>query len=168
MKVYHGSTAVIEKSLVGAGRNNLDFGCGFYVTDLEEQAISWASRPLNSGKSQLLNVYDFNKDKVLEAGFRYLVFENYDEKWLDFVISNRKGGSEWNKYDVVEGGIANDRIFNTIELYISELISKEEALARLQYEKPNNQICIHNQIIIDKYMRFVHSVEIGKELCNEK
>ena len=50
MKVYHGSTAVVENPLVGAGRNNLDFGCGFYVTDLEEQAISWASRPLNSGK----------------------------------------------------------------------------------------------------------------------
>ena len=32
MKVYHGSTQAVEYPLVGVGRENLDFGKGFYVT----------------------------------------------------------------------------------------------------------------------------------------
>ena len=30
MKVYHGSTQAVEYPLVGVGRENLDFGKGFY------------------------------------------------------------------------------------------------------------------------------------------
>ena len=65
--------------------------------------------------------------------------------------------SVWEKYDAVEGGIANDRVFNTIELYTAGLLPKAETLSRLSYEKPNNQICIHSQKIIDRYLRFVSS-----------
>lgn len=50
MKVYHGSTEIVRNPLVGVGRKNLDFGQGFYVTDLKEQAVSWAMRPMNRGK----------------------------------------------------------------------------------------------------------------------
>ncbi len=31
MKVYHGSTQAVEYSLVGVGRENLDFGKGFSI-----------------------------------------------------------------------------------------------------------------------------------------
>ena len=41
---------VVDAPLVGIGRHNLDFGSGFYVTDIEEQAISWATRPVNGSK----------------------------------------------------------------------------------------------------------------------
>ena len=40
MKVYHGSTIIVREPLANVGRRNLDFGEGFYVTDLREQAIS--------------------------------------------------------------------------------------------------------------------------------
>lgn len=45
-------------------------------------------------------------------------------------------------------------------LEFDELIDKEEAIKRLRYEKPNLQICIHNQEIIDQYMSFRESEEI--------
>ena len=44
LTVYHGATCIVEKPLCHIGRDNLDFGKGFYVTDLKEQAISWATR----------------------------------------------------------------------------------------------------------------------------
>ena len=44
-------------------------------------------------------------------------------------------------YDLVIGGIANDKIFKTIDLYFTGDITKDEALKRLKYEKPNNQYC---------------------------
>ena len=163
MRVYHGSIVAVKEPLANVGRRNLDFGQGFYVTDMEEQAISWAARPFNAGKPQILNIYEFDKEWVSSSGFKVLHFEKYDGDWLDFVVANRRGMMLWKDYDMVEGGIANDDVFNTIELYLSELIPKEEALKRLQYEKPNNQICILNQSIIDRFLHFVDAIEIRKE-----
>lgn len=44
-------------------------------------------------------------------------------------------------YDLVLGGVANDKVFNTVELFFDGLIDKAEAINRLRYEKPNLQIC---------------------------
>ena len=41
--VFHGGTQVIDEPVCKFGRQNLDFGAGFYVTDLREQAVSWAN-----------------------------------------------------------------------------------------------------------------------------
>ncbi len=163
MKVFHGSTSIVDKPLANIGRNLLDFGKGFYLTTLEAQAISWASRPLNQGKQKYLNIYELDFSAVVNEGYKYLHFNEYNAEWLNFVISNRKGGSDWRQFDIVEGGIANDRIFNTIELYSSGLISENEALQRLIYEKPNNQICVLNQNIIDNHLTFVEAREIKEE-----
>jgi hypothetical protein len=164
MKVYHGSTETVKLPLVGIGRKFLDFGCGFYVTDIKEQAVSWATRPLNAGKPHILNIYDFNNDNMNSLGiYRMLKFDAYSEDWLEFVVSNRQGKNLWKEFDIIEGGIANDRIFNTIELYSTGLISKSETLQRLKYQKPNNQICILNQEIIDKYLTFQEAFTIPSE-----
>ena len=48
-------------------------------------------------------------------------------------------------YDVVIGGVANDKVFNTVELYFDGLIDKAEALNRLRYEKPNHQVCLRTE-----------------------
>lgn len=157
MKVFHGSTVSVAAPLVGIGRKNLDFGKGFYVTDLKEQAISWASRPLNAGRPQLLNVYEFDKAGVLNDVFRYKQFTAYDMEWLEFVVASRKGLPVWQDFDVIEGGIANDRVFNTIELYSQGLITQDMALSRLQYERPNNQICLLSQAVVDGYLHFIES-----------
>ena len=157
MKVYHGSIVEVKTPLVSIGREKLDFGKGFYVTDLKEQAVSWASRPFNEVKTQILNIYEFDKEAVLASEYRYLHFRHYDGEWLDFVVANRRGENLWKNYDIVEGGIANDRVFNTLELYIAGLIPREEALKRLQYEKPNNQICILSQSIIEHCLHFEES-----------
>ena len=60
MIVYHGATIAIQKPLVNVDRKHLDFGEGFYMTDLPEQAISWAQRPINAGKDHVLNTYEFD------------------------------------------------------------------------------------------------------------
>ena len=157
MNVYHGSTEIVDKPLVNKGRKYLDFGQGFYVTNLREQAIDWATRPINTGRLQYLNIYDFDLVAIKGGQYRCARFDTYNDYWLDFVIANRHGDLIYESYDVVEGGIANDRIFNTIELYDAGLITREEALARLKYEKPNNQICIRNQEILDNHLHLIKS-----------
>ncbi len=56
--------------------------------------------------------------------------------------------------DIVIGGVANDKVFNTIERYLDRLIDKAEAIKRLRYEKPNLQVCFRTQEAIDEYLRF--------------
>lgn len=155
MIVYHGSTEIVANPLTSVGRDNLDFGKGFYVTDIIEQAISWAKRPLNGGSTKYVNVYNLDMDSIKDEGYKLLSFEAYDKEWLDFVVGNRRGEALWHGFDMIKGGIANDRIFNTVELYSANLISSDEALQRLKYHKPNNQICILNQSIIDNEMQFL-------------
>ena len=83
----------------------------------------------------------------------------YNEEWLDFVLECRTGSKDYLKYDIIEGGIANDKVFNTIELYFSNLIDKNTALQRLKFEKPNNQICFINQEVVDRHLHFESSYE---------
>lgn len=41
MKVYHGSYCLVDKPHISFSRDALDFGKGFYLTPIEEQAIDW-------------------------------------------------------------------------------------------------------------------------------
>lgn len=54
-------------------------------------------------------------------------------------------GKDTTDYDLVVGGVANDKVFNTVELFFDGLIDKAEAIKRLRYEKPNVQICFRTE-----------------------
>ena len=59
-------------------------------------------------------------------------------------------------YDIVIGGVANDRVFNTVELFTDGLINKREAIKRLRYTKPNLQICFRTEKALE-YLHFERS-----------
>ncbi len=152
--VYHGGTETVENPICRFGRKNLDFGQGFYVTDLREQAVTWANNMARSRKtSAVLNIYKFDKEAVLQ-NFKCKVFKAYDEEWLEFIVGNRSEMELAKEYDYVEGGVANDRVIDTVNLYIAGLIPVDAALTELSKHQPNNQICILNQDIIDKHLRY--------------
>ena len=157
MIVFHGSDQEIAFPDVIHSRPRVDFGPGFYVTPLWKQAESWASRFKRTGRSAIITEYELD-DKALTIP-RALRFDAYDEAWLDFVISCRKG-KVMGEYDIVMGGVANDRVFDTIELFFDGLIDKVVALQRLQYHQPNYQIFIRTQVIIDRYLHFMGSKTI--------
>lgn len=155
MKVYHGSVYTIEQPLANIGRKNLDFGEGFYVTDIKSQAERWGLR-LGSRlmKSALLNIYELDIDRVMSE-FSVLKFDEYNKEWLDFIVMNRNGLKKWEQYDYIEGGIANDRVIDTIESYMIGNITLEMALGQLAFHRPNNQICLINQRLIDECLNFI-------------
>lgn len=155
--VYHGSALEVSKPLVALGRHNLDFGQGFYVTDLREQAERWATRIATRRMAKpVLSFYEFDLDAAKQ--YRYLKFSFYDKAWLDFIVANRKGKMLWKDYDVVEGGVANDNVIDTVEDYMRGRMSAEAALVELSKHRPNNQFCILNQEIIDLHLHFVESI----------
>lgn len=161
LTVYHGGTEVIINPRVDVGRPNLDFGPGFYVTDIYAQAKDWARKIADIRESSpLLNVYIL-KQRAILSNCRSLIFEAYDNEWLEFVTQSRLGEKPWEGYDYIEGGVADDRVVNTIRLYMGGYISADDALERLKYFRPTNQICLLNQESTDQYLTFVESQNIA-------
>ena len=63
---------------------------------------------------------------------------------MDFIL-NCRSGKDSTDYDLVVGGVVNNKVFNTVELFFDGLIDKIEAINRLRYEKPNLQICFRTE-----------------------
>ncbi|WP_281692931.1 DUF3990 domain-containing protein [Agathobaculum desmolans] len=142
MTLYHGSYMEVAEPDLLHSRPNVDFGRGFYVTPLYEQAAKWCSKFKRRGKDGIVSSYEMDKSR--KDDLNILEFNSYSEEWLDFVLSCRSGKDKTD-YDLVVGGIANDKVFNTVELFFDGLIDKTEAINRLRYEQPNLQICFRTE-----------------------
>ena len=160
IRVYHGSTSIVKQPLCRIGRPNLDFGQGFYVTSIRQQAIDWA---MNMGRKKglkpLLNIYQLDREAILSEA-RCKLLTAYDREWLLFIVDARKGADIASIYDYVECGVANDRVVDTVNLYMTGLMDLDTALQRLSQHQPNNQICLLSQRIIDKYLVYEGTAEI--------
>ena len=157
--VYHGSTLEVRTPDISIGRVKLDFGRGFYVTTLLEQAEKWALRRAKALLDKpIVSVYEFSTDNL-----NILAFDGYTEEWLDFITKSRSELLTTDSYDAIYGNIANDDVATIVNDYIRLLrrgrISpngKQFYLEQLQYSEPNNQYCIATQKGIDA-LRFQKS-----------
>lgn len=152
MILFHGSYMTVNKPDLDHSRNLVDFGKGFYVTPIFEQAKNWCNRYKKLGQQAIVSIY--NLDESCFRILKLLNFEHYSLDWLEFVVSCRKGLDKSNSnYDVVIGGVANDRVFNTVELYLDGLIDKQEAIGRLRQEEINLQIAFRSELALS-YLTF--------------
>lgn len=151
MLVYHTSYQCFDAPDVMHSREALDFGKGFYVTRLSEQAENYAQRFLKLGTDAFLHIFEYTPN----PGLKIKMFGSYNEEWLDFVCSCWKGNDVYKQYDIIEGGVANDKVYRTVDLYMAGIYNKEQALQNLAYEKPNNQLCFITQKAIDSCLKFL-------------
>lgn len=152
--VYHGGTEKVESPICKFGRLNLDFGQGFYVTDLRKQAADWAALVADRRNlPPIINRYRLDRDAILKEA-RCKVFSAYDRDWLQFIVASRQGQNVADDYDYIEGGVANDRVVDTVNLYMAGLMDEDTALIRLSQHQPNNQMCILSQELVNKYLIF--------------
>ncbi|MDL2311923.1 DUF3990 domain-containing protein [Bacteroidales bacterium OttesenSCG-928-B11] len=56
MEVYHGSYITVETPKILESKFSKDFGKGFYCTELEKQAVRWASRYANNQHTKFVFV----------------------------------------------------------------------------------------------------------------
>lgn len=162
MILYHGSYTAIEKPDLTYSRSTTDFGKGFYLTPLKEQAVSWSQRFIREHGTAVVSAYDFLKNTggVLPPEVKTLEFDTHSVEWLEYVTACRLGHSIDSAWDLVIGGVANDKVFDTLQLYFDNLIGAEEAIGRLRYNKPNFQYCFKNQTVIDNCLSFSFSEDI--------
>ena len=154
MIVFHTSNTVVSAPDVLHSRPYLDFGQGFYVTPTKMQAVNYAPRFTKWGEDAYLNSYEMTVPDT--SIFRCKRFDSYDEEWLDYVSACRLG-LPVEQFDIIEGGIADDKVFNTVDLYFAHLISKDEALRRLVAVRPNQQICFLSQLAIDACLTYLRT-----------
>lgn len=156
MKVFHTSNLRIENPDTSYSRKELDFGPGFYFTTLRHQAEKYAFRFIRRNEPAWLNIYELDENW---SDWKVKRFESYDEEWLDFVMSCRNG-TVVGEYDLIIGGIADDKVFDTVDLYTESLISKEEAIKRLTYIKPNTQYCIRTNAMLRQCLTFKEAIKL--------
>ena len=151
MILYHGSNVEVSEIDLKRCRRFKDFGQGFYLTSLKEQARDWAfkvTRRSGSGEA-IVSVYEFD-EKVFELN--YLVLMEPDSQWAEFVINNRNRefhdfqstlSNHDNKYDIVHGLVANDDISVILETFLLGILPMSELSNALVYKKLNDQFSFH-------------------------
>lgn len=159
MIVYHGSTEIVEKPDVEHSYRLLDFGRGFYVTTVKEQAKRWARRKadiLGTDKA-VLNRYQMCEDT---SGFLSKIFDADLMEWIDFVCGCRDGKTEYLKYDMISGMVANDKVFRVVDMYHMGIWDKERALKEIRVYSSYDQIAFITQRAIDALLVFENFKEV--------
>lgn len=145
MLLFHVSDTVIDKPELEFTRAYTDLGKGFYLSLSYEDALKSFFKFKAQGKNIFIESFLFDEDNLNQLNV--LKFDDYSENWLDFIL-NCRSGLDTSNYDLVIGGVANDRVFNTVELFFDGLIGKDEAIKRLRFEKPNLQFCFRTPLAL--------------------
>ena len=158
MILYHGTDVVIEQPSSHRGRRDVDFGVGFYTTEDRRMAQKWACNKVTS----IVNEYEANLEGLAIKRFEA------DGEWLEYVIYNRThdGKSPFadDKYDIIIGPTADDKLFTTLDLYSDGVISKEQTIEIINCMKYSNQVVFKNDNAVNKALRFKNAKElIGQE-----
>lgn len=151
MIVYHGSNMIIKEPDVNHSFRALDFGKGFYVTTIKEQAERWAKRKSNiyGQEKGIVNVYQM-QEAPLE-----LVNKDFGdnlEEWIDFVCHCRDGGDGYLKYDFITGKVANDKVFRVVDMYHSGIWDKERVLKEIKVYPVYDQTAFITQKAIEQLL----------------
>lgn len=131
MQIYYGSNVIVNKPKIITDGFYKDFGYGFYCTNFEKQAKRWA---LTKKNKHVVNVYSYTENKNLNC----LIFKEMSDEWLDFVVSSRQG--ERHEYDIVEGPMADDTIWNYVDDFARGLISRTAFWELVKFKYPTHQI----------------------------
>lgn len=134
LTIYHGGNEVITNPEIRIGKYTKDFYWGFYCTILPEQAERWALR--NISKS-VVSVYNC----TISAQLNVKQFEKMSDEWLDFIVMCRNGGS--HGYDLVEGPMADDTIYNYVQDFVEGKISRNAFWELAKFRYPTHQISFH-------------------------
>ena len=153
MVLFHGSKEVVESPEIRTARYYKDFHFGFYCTQYRAQAERWALRYTGEG---IVNEYEYTPNENLNIK----VFSEMTEEWLDFIVACRTGNP--HSYDIVEGPMADDTIFNYVQDFLDGNITRSAFWELAKFKKPTHQISFHTEDAL-KTLRFLKGVKVHEE-----
>lgn len=134
MELYHGGNEIIEFPEIRKTKYTKDFSWGFYCTNSYEQARKWAQRKFQTG---IISVYNYAENNKLSV----LRFDKMTDQWLDFIADCRSG--KIHNYDIVEGPMADDTVWNYVNDFIAGTISRSAFWELAKFKHPSHQISFH-------------------------
>lgn len=147
---YQGDNKVLDEPKIYLDGSYKDFGYGFYCTNFEKQAKRLA---LTKKNKHVVNVYSYTENKNLNC----LIFKEMSDEWLDFVVSSRQG--ERHDYDIVEGPMADDTIWNYVDDFVRGLISRTAFWELVKFKYPTHQIVFCTEVAL-KCLEYAMSYEL--------
>lgn len=129
--IYHGSNVEVAVPRILQNGFYKDFGYGFYCTGYEKQARRWA---MTRKGDSVINRYEY----IADSGLKILKFDEMTDEWLDFVVDCRRGIE--HDYDIVEGPMADDQIWNFVEEFIAGRIPRAAFWEIVKFNYPTHQI----------------------------
>lgn len=156
MKLYHGSNIQIDHINLAMCKPYKDFGRGFYLTDIKEQAEKMAVRVSRIyGGTPIVNFYEIEDDFRNNTNLRIKDFGSHTtEEWARFVMNNRSRNlcdetellcNKDNKYDIVIGPVADDDMALLFRQYENEIIDFETLVRGMIYKKTSSQYSFHTE-----------------------
>lgn len=166
LRIYHGSTVIVENPSLEILNYRTDFGKGFYTTTDIEQAKRWTKikkgriekEQPNAQIHQYVNIYEYTENENLTI----LNFEEATEEWLKFVFMNRQSDELVHKYDIVIGPVANDNLYQVLVSYENGIYDIEETIKRLKTYLLSNQISFHTLKSLE-CIKYIETIEVGDE-----
>ena len=169
-RVYHGSDHIIKNPSYLGGKPDNDYGNGFYTTEYEDRARSWATLNGNPEKS-IVNVYDLELDelRILDLNECGVL------SWIAEVVANRGTNQEAasivgkrlvelyrpdsSDYDVIKGYRADDSYTQVVEAFLMNQINIQE-VERLFYKGSlGNQVFLKSEKAFEK-IHWVDAYEV--------
>lgn len=134
MILYHAGKVKVEFPEIRKTKYTKVFSWGFYCTNSWQQAVRWANR----GEDEpVINSYTYQPVSQLSI----LKFEKMTDDWLDFIAKCRSG--ETHSYDIVEGPMANDTVWNYVNDFLAGRISRKQFWVLAEFKHPTHQISFH-------------------------
>jgi hypothetical protein len=162
MILYHGSNVIVENPKLIIQNRFLDFGDGFYTTENQTQALSFAEKVYRRKKEgvPIVSIYQIDEKLAFET-CNVLRFSAPNESWLDFVYENRTGMYQGEVFELISGPVANDDVYETFNLYASGVLNKEDTLKRLKVKTLYNQLVFTSQKALS-FLQFKSVLKDGK------
>ena len=153
MKLYHGSNTKIEKIDLSKCRPYKDFGQGFYLTEIKEQAEKMASRTAHIYEGEpVVTEFEFDESALTKLSVKQ--FDEPNEEWALFVLANRSKENQQptHSYDIVIGPVADDDIAQLFRNFNDGYINLTMLVEGLKYKKVSSQYFFHTEDAI-KYLK---------------
>lgn len=148
MKLYHGSNIIIEQIDFARCKPYKDFGQGFYLTEIEEQAVQMARRTATIyGGVPVVTAFEFDDAAAMaDETLSVKRFAEPGEEWALFVMANRsrEGRHPVHDYDIVIGPVADDTIATLFRNFDDGIIDLPMLVAGLRYKKISSQYFFHS------------------------
>lgn len=153
MRLYHGSNTKIEQIDLAKCKPYKDFGQGFYLTEIKEQAEQMARRTATIyGGDPIVTEFEFDESAMDVLSVKR--FENPSEEWALFVMANRsrENTHPTHSFDIVVGPVADDTIATLFRNFDDGIIDLQMLVNGLRYKKISSQYFFHTESAIH-YLR---------------